>query len=125
MMCVDIVSLGNVALSTSSTRYPLRASSIAVGDPAQRAPTTIASYSLPIAASVRFADDASVAPGVARSIGDLPYLVPDLAAVDRVACAAASERFRRPSLARIWLTWCSAVLRLMNSRSAISGLERP
>src|SRR3954451_1248174 len=41
--CVEIVSLGNVALSTSSTRYPARASSIAVGDPPQRAPTTIAS----------------------------------------------------------------------------------
>ena len=44
MRCVEIVSLGNVARSTTSTRWPLRASSIAVGDPAQRAPTTIASY---------------------------------------------------------------------------------
>ena len=43
-MWVETVSLGNVARSTSSTRWPLRASSIAVGDPAQRAPTTIASY---------------------------------------------------------------------------------
>ena len=42
--CVDIVSLGKVALSTSSTLYPRRASNIAVGDPPQRAPTTIASY---------------------------------------------------------------------------------
>jgi hypothetical protein len=40
---VEIVSLGNVARSTSSTRYPFRANSIAVGDPAHRAPTTIAS----------------------------------------------------------------------------------
>jgi hypothetical protein len=37
------VSLGNRALSSSSTRWPWRASSIAVGDPAQRAPITIAS----------------------------------------------------------------------------------
>src|SRR5207248_9136069 len=44
MTWVDIVSLGNVALSTSNTVYPLRASNIAVGDPAQRAPTTITSY---------------------------------------------------------------------------------
>jgi hypothetical protein len=43
-MCVEIVSLGNVALSTNNTRYPLRASSMAVGEPAHRAPTMIASY---------------------------------------------------------------------------------
>src|SRR5215210_5658168 len=43
-MCVDIVSLGNVARSTTRTRYPFWASSIAVGEPAQRAPTTMASY---------------------------------------------------------------------------------
>ena len=42
--CVDIVSLGNVALSTSRTRRPARARSIARGDPAQRDPTTITSY---------------------------------------------------------------------------------
>src|SRR5436190_4463154 len=41
--CVDTVSLGNVARSTIRTRYPLRAWSIAVGEPAQRAPTTITS----------------------------------------------------------------------------------
>ena len=40
---VETVSLGKVALSTTRTLWPLRASSIAVGDPAQRAPTTIAS----------------------------------------------------------------------------------
>ena len=40
------MSLGNVARSTTSTRYPFRASSIAVGEPAQRAPTTIASYAV-------------------------------------------------------------------------------
>src|SRR5919201_6410633 len=45
MRWVDKVSLGNPARSTTRTRYPLRASSMAVGDPAQRAPTTIASYS--------------------------------------------------------------------------------
>jgi hypothetical protein len=38
-----MVSLGKVALSTSSNLAPWRASSIAVGEPAQRAPTTIAS----------------------------------------------------------------------------------
>ena len=41
--CVEMVSLGNVARSTARTRWPVRAGSIAVGDPAQRAPTTIAS----------------------------------------------------------------------------------
>ena len=50
-MWVDTVSLGKVARSTTRTRYPLRASSIAVGEPAQRAPTTIASNALVIAAS--------------------------------------------------------------------------
>jgi hypothetical protein len=43
-MCVDRVSLGNLARSTTKTSYPARASSIAVGEPAQRAPTTITSY---------------------------------------------------------------------------------
>jgi hypothetical protein len=42
-MCVDTASQRNVALSTTSTRYPARASSIAVDAPAHRAPTTIAS----------------------------------------------------------------------------------
>ena len=39
--CVESVSLGNVARSTRSTRWPWRASSMAVGEPAQRAPMTI------------------------------------------------------------------------------------
>jgi hypothetical protein len=43
MKCVDTVSLGNLALSTTSTRYPRRASSIARVDPAQRAPTMMTS----------------------------------------------------------------------------------
>ncbi len=43
MTCVDTVSLGNVARSTSNVRYPRRAISIARGDPAQRAPTTMTS----------------------------------------------------------------------------------
>src|SRR5215210_6635165 len=50
--CVDIVSLGKLALSTSRTRWPLCASSIAVGEPPQRAPTTIASYSVLICESL-------------------------------------------------------------------------
>src|SRR5687768_10197849 len=41
-MWVDTVSLGKVARSTTNTRYPCRASNIAAGEPAQRAPTTIA-----------------------------------------------------------------------------------
>lgn len=41
--CVDMVSLGNVARSTSATRCPARASSIAVDAPAHRAPTTTTS----------------------------------------------------------------------------------
>ena len=40
------LSLGNRARSTSKTRCPWRASNIAVGAPAQRPPTTIASYTL-------------------------------------------------------------------------------
>src|SRR5688500_13318753 len=44
MRCVETVSLGNIALSTTRTLWPCRARSIAVGDPAHRAPTTIASY---------------------------------------------------------------------------------
>src|SRR5215471_1784940 len=39
-----MVSLGNEARSTASTRRPCRASSIAVAAPATRAPTTITSY---------------------------------------------------------------------------------
>jgi hypothetical protein len=38
------MSLGKVARSTISTRYPYRASSDAVEAPPQRAPTTITSY---------------------------------------------------------------------------------
>src|SRR5581483_373386 len=41
---VESVSLGKVARSTRRTRRPLRASSIAVEDPATLAPTTITSY---------------------------------------------------------------------------------
>src|SRR5215469_32898 len=49
-----MVSLGNEARSTASTRSPCRASSIAVAAPATRAPTTITSYRpAPIAASFR------------------------------------------------------------------------
>ena len=51
--CEDTVSLGNVARSTTSTRYPFRASSIAVGEPAQRAPTMIASYAVFMCALLR------------------------------------------------------------------------
>src|SRR5215472_8976026 len=47
-----MVSQGNEARSTASTRSPCRASSIAVAAPATRAPTTITSYRpAPIAAS--------------------------------------------------------------------------
>ena len=41
---VDKVSLGNCALSTSATSWPIRASSMAVEAPAARAPTTITSW---------------------------------------------------------------------------------
>ena len=60
--CVEIVSLGKVARSTSSTRQPLRASSMAVGEPAQRAPTTIASKFLGIAILQRGVAARNVAP---------------------------------------------------------------
>jgi hypothetical protein len=43
MRWVDTVSLGKCARSTTRVLYPRRARSIAVGDPAQRAPTTMAS----------------------------------------------------------------------------------
>ena len=51
MRCVDTVSLGNVARSTTSVRYPLRASNIATGDPAHRAPTTMTSYARSVMSS--------------------------------------------------------------------------
>src|SRR5689334_10402022 len=44
MKCPCGMSLGKVARSTSRTEWPLRASNIAVLAPAQRAPTTMASY---------------------------------------------------------------------------------
>jgi hypothetical protein len=44
-MCVERVSLGKLACSTSATFTPRRASSAASGDPEQRAPTTITSNS--------------------------------------------------------------------------------
>jgi hypothetical protein len=47
------VSLGNDARSTASTRYPLRASNIAVGEPAQRAPMTMTSNALSIETSLQ------------------------------------------------------------------------
>src|SRR5262245_111789 len=50
---VDTVSLGKVARSTTRTRYPFRASNIAVGEPAQRAPMTMTSNGLVIH-SLRF-----------------------------------------------------------------------
>ena len=40
---VERVSLGKVARSTASTRYPFLASSMAVGEPAVRAPMMMAS----------------------------------------------------------------------------------
>jgi hypothetical protein len=43
MTSVERVSLGNDDRSTTRTRYPFSASSLAVGAPAQRAPTTMAS----------------------------------------------------------------------------------
>src|SRR4051812_41553369 len=47
IMWVETVSLGKVPRSSSRTRYPFRASSMAVGAPATRAPITIASYTSP------------------------------------------------------------------------------
>ena len=41
--CVESVSDGKWVESTATTRRPARASAIAAADPAQRAPTTIAS----------------------------------------------------------------------------------
>ena len=46
--CVESVSRGNVACSTSATDSPARASSVASGEPAHRPPTTTTSNSLPI-----------------------------------------------------------------------------
>ena len=59
MQWVEIVSLGKVARSTINTRSPAFASNRAVEDPAQRAPTTMASYpvslisALPVGLAVR------------------------------------------------------------------------
>ena len=44
MVWPERTSLGKVARSTTSTRRPGRASSMAVGAPAQRLPMTMASY---------------------------------------------------------------------------------
>jgi hypothetical protein len=52
-----------------------------------------------------------------RGIGEFPYFE---AGFMRAAYAAASARLRRPSFARMFPTWCSTVLRLMNSRSEIA-----
>src|SRR5262245_44326994 len=53
---VDTVSLGKVARSTNRTRHPRRASTMAVGAPAHRAPITIASYSLIVFSYVVYED---------------------------------------------------------------------
>jgi hypothetical protein len=50
-VCVDSVSRGNLACSTSATDSPPRASSAASGEPAHRPPTTTTSNSLPIGSS--------------------------------------------------------------------------
>src|SRR6266498_3069374 len=55
-----MVSLGNVARSTTRTRYPFRANSMAVGEPAQRSPTTIASYDVLVLASPRWTQPLSL-----------------------------------------------------------------
>lgn len=47
-MCVEMVSLGKAGRSTSSTRYSLRGSSMVVREPADRAPTMIASYGITV-----------------------------------------------------------------------------
>src|SRR3954468_20485199 len=72
---VESVSLGKVARSTSSTRWPARASSIAVGEPAQRAPTTIASYRRAMTVLLRAGDGRTLAGGRAQGIGELTYSV--------------------------------------------------
>ena len=54
--CEETVSLGNVARSTTSTRYPFRDRSIAVGEPAQRAPTMIVSYAVFMFATFKRSD---------------------------------------------------------------------
>ena len=75
---VDSVSLGNVAWSTSSTRWPMRASSIARGAPAQRAPTTSASYG-PVISILLHVDGSCRMAWTARGgIGEVPYRVPGL-----------------------------------------------
>jgi len=72
MLWVEIVSLGNVARSTSSTRWPWCASSMAVVAPAHRAPTTMATYmdtpasALPTAIAPDMQPSALAASDVAR-----------------------------------------------------------
>lgn len=65
---------------------------------------------------------------VPARIGELTYLRPAIrgaGASARAAYPAASARLRNSSLASTLGTWCSAVLRLMNNRSALSGFDRP
>src|SRR5688572_25545695 len=72
---VETVSLGNSSLSTSRTLPPVRASSMATGAPAQRAPTTIASNTAALITSSAGgwnAGAATIESYVRRSVERLP-----------------------------------------------------
>ena len=64
MTCVDSVSDGNVPASSTITFRPRRASSVAAGDPATRAPTTTTSACsrFPVAAMARSLPVGSLCP---------------------------------------------------------------
>src|SRR5512145_1747525 len=121
-MCVEIVSLGKVALSNSNTLNPRRARSMAVGEPAHRAPTMIASY-IGTSARERIRRSESLAhrqdyPIVAgRTMGNSVY-----AGQVRLwwnAQAAAPVRLETPTLSKILLTCLATVFSLMNNSSAM------
>ena len=129
-MCVEIVSLGKVALSTSNTLNPRRASSMAVGEPAHRAPTMIASY---IGTSAR---DRAYRDPKRSGIGqDYPkswlaekwviLCTPRQMRLCWYAQAVAAARLETPTLSKILLTWRATVFSLMNSSSAMARFVLP
>ena len=103
-----------------------RARSIAVGDPATRAPTTMASYSVMVGHLF--------AAGVSRPASDGPRRGASVSSpISRLSPAAAHAPRRRPprrdrsspTLSSTFATWCSTVLRVMNSRSPDLRVGQP
>jgi hypothetical protein len=128
-MCVEIVSLGKEALSTTSTLNPRRARSMAVGEPAHRAPTIIASYIGTSAPERAYGDPNRSGIGrttqivAGRKMGNSVY-----AGQMRLwwnAQAAAPVRLETPTLSKILLTCRATVFSLMNNSSATARFVLP